>query len=61
MRPRSRRQTRWLVAAFAAILLSACITWWMTTALNKPDLDLFAVLVFAAIGASAIAWSGKRV
>lgn len=60
MQLRSKRQARWLIATFAAVTLAACLTWWVTTTFNKPDLDLFAILVLAATGAATVAWSGRR-
>jgi hypothetical protein len=60
MQLRSKRRTRWLIAAVAAVALAAFSTWWITTTFNKAGLDLFAILVLAATGATTVAWPGKR-
>ncbi len=60
MHIRSKRGARWLIAVVVVVTFAACSAWWMTTTFNKPDLDLFAILVLAAAGAATVAWSGRR-
>ena len=60
MQLKARRQFRLVLAVGVALILTACLTWWLSSTLETRHLDLVAVLVVGGLGALLIGWSGRR-